>query len=118
MGPESGASANPGAGLAPAKPATVKEPDVASAPIPDTLASLQVNPDTGLTDAEVDVRRQEHGYNEVAEKRVHPALQFLRKFWGLSPGMLELVMILSVVLGKSSDFVVVSALLVQVVGFQ
>ena len=51
-----------------------KPPDIASASVPDTLAALHVNPDTGLTRAEVDVRRKEHGYNEVAEKKGHPVL--------------------------------------------
>jgi len=52
----------------PSKPPTAKAPDIASVPVPDTLEALYVNPDTGLTHAEVDVRRKEHGYNEVAEK--------------------------------------------------
>jgi hypothetical protein len=43
-----------------------KPPDVASASVPDTLASLKVDPETGLAHAEVDVRRKENGYNEVA----------------------------------------------------
>ena len=54
---------------APSKPANAKPPDIASASVPDTLAALHVNPDTGLTRAEVDVRRKEHGYNEVAEQK-------------------------------------------------
>ena len=53
----------------PSKPANAKAPDIATASVPDTLAALHVNPDTGLTRAEVDVRRKEHGYNEVAEKK-------------------------------------------------
>ena len=55
-------------------PATAKAPDIASASVPDTLAALHVNPETGLTHAEVDARRKEHGYNEVAEQRGHPFL--------------------------------------------
>ena len=43
--------------------------DIASASVPDTLAALHVNPETGLTHAEVDARRKEHGYNEVAEQK-------------------------------------------------
>src|SRR5579872_14654 len=89
-----------------------KAPDIAAASVPDTLAALGVNPDVGLTHAEVDVRRKEHGYNEVTEQRKHPVLQFLGKFWGLSAWMLELIMVLSAVLGNYSDLVVVSALLV------
>jgi len=38
----------------PSKPANPKPPDIASASVPDTLAALHVNPDTGLTQAEVD----------------------------------------------------------------
>ncbi len=86
--------------------------DVASASVPDTLAALHVNPAAGLPRAEVDVRRKEHGYNEVAEIKTHPILKFLGKFWGISALMLELIMVLSAVLGKYSDLVVVSALLV------
>ena len=59
------------------KPANAKPPDIASASVSDTLASLHVIPKTGLTHAEVDVRRKEHGYNEVAEKKAHPVLIFL-----------------------------------------
>ena len=40
----------------PSKPATAKAPDIASVPVPDTLAALHVNPETGLTHAEVDTR--------------------------------------------------------------
>ena len=98
--------------LAPTKPANVLPPDIASAPVTETLAALHVNPDTGLTRAEVDTRRTEHGYNEVAEQKGHPVLVFLGKFWGLSAWMLELIMVLSAVLGKYSDLAVVSALLV------
>jgi plasma-membrane proton-efflux P-type ATPase len=93
--------------------------DLASASVPDALATLDVNPETGLTRAEVDSRRQAHGYNEVAEQKGHPVLMFLGKFWGVSAWMLELIMVLSVVLGKYSDLAVVSALLVvnAVLGF-
>jgi plasma-membrane proton-efflux P-type ATPase len=71
-----------------------------------------VNPETGLTFAEVNAARQAHGYNEVAETHGHPLLDFLGKFWGISAWMLELIIVLSAVLGKYSDLVVVSALLV------
>jgi len=94
------------------KPATAKAPDFATASVPDTLAALRVNPDTGLTCVEVDVRRKEHGYNEVAEKKRHPVRKFLEKFWGISAWMLELIMVLSAVLKNYSDLAVVGALLV------
>ena len=93
-------------------PANGKPPDIATASVPDTLASLHVNPDTGLTRAEVDVRRKENGYNEVAVKKGHPVIKFLRKFWGISAWMLELIIVLSAVLKNYADLAVVSALLV------
>ena len=93
-------------------PATAKAPDFATSSVPDTLVAFHVNPDTGLTRAEVDVRRKEHGYNEVAEKKRHPVLKFLEKFWGVSAWMLELIMVLSAVLKNYSDLAVVGALLV------
>ena len=104
---------------APMPPANAKPPAIATASVPDTLATLKVNPDTGLARAEVDARRKESGYNEVAEKKGHPALKFLKKFWGVSAWMLELIMVLSAVLGNYSDLIVVGALLVinAVVGF-
>ena len=43
------------------KPANIKLPDFTSAPVTDTLATLKVNPDTGLSRAEVDIRRKENG---------------------------------------------------------
>ena len=86
--------------------------DFAAASIPATLAALQVDPAAGLTLAEINSRRQTHGYNEVAEQKSHPLRQFLGKFWGVSAWMLEMIMLLSAFLGKYADFAVVSALLV------
>jgi plasma-membrane proton-efflux P-type ATPase len=92
---------------------------IGSVSVPDALVALHVNPDTGLTRAEVDARRKQHGYNEVAEQKEHPVLEFLGKFWNVSAGMLELIMVLSAVLRKYSDLAVVGALLVinAVLGF-
>jgi H+-transporting ATPase len=91
---------------------TGKVPDMAAASVSDTLAALGIKPDTGLNTAEVDARRKEHGYNEVAEKKEHRVLRFLSKFWGLSAWMLELIMLLSAFLRKFSDLTVVTALLI------
>ena len=103
----------------PVKPANAKPPEIASESVPAALAALQVNPDTGLTRAEVDARRKEHGYNEVVEQKGHPVLRFLGKFWGLSAWMLELIMILSLVLRNYADLAIVGGLLLvnAVLGF-
>lgn len=52
------------------------------------------------------------GPNEVPERPAHPVLRFLQKFWGLSAWMIELIAILSFILGKGADFAVAVALLV------
>ena len=99
--------------------ADVKASSIASASIPDTLAALDVDPETGLTRVEAATRQKTHGYNEVAVQKGHPVRAFLAKFWGLSAWMLEMIMVLSLALRKYSDFAVVSALLVvnAVLGF-
>jgi H+-transporting ATPase len=98
---------------------TAQKSGIASMSLPETLTALSVNPETGLTRAEVDTRRKEYGYNEIAEQRSHPLRKFLAKFWGVSAWMLEMIMVLSAVLGKYSDLAVVGALLVinAVLGF-
>lgn len=95
-----------------ARPPPVNATDIAAATVLQTLAALHVNPDVGLTHAQVETQRKEHGYNEVAETKGHPALRFQRKFWGISAWMLELIMILSAVLGNYTDLAVVGVLLV------
>jgi len=91
---------------------TTEDPGIASASISATLSTLDVNPEEGLTFATVANRREEYGYNEVVERKDHPVLIFLGKFWGISAWMLESIMVLSLILGKYSDLIVVSALLI------
>ena len=102
-----------------AKPSSVKAPDIAAASVSESLATLHVNADEGLSQAEVDTRRKVKGFNEVAETKHHPILRFLGKFWGISAWMLELIMLLSAVLRNYSDLAIVGALLVinAVLGF-
>jgi H+-transporting ATPase len=69
------------------------------------------NPSFGLTAADVLTRRQQYGFNEVLEERGHPLRRLLSKFWGISAWMLELIMLVSAVLGKYSDLIVVAGLL-------
>ncbi len=80
--------------------------------ISETILNLNSNVDTGLTKNQVEERIKLHGFNEVVEKKSSPVLRFLRKFWGLSSWMLELIIILSAVLKKYEDLVVVSVLLI------
>ena len=99
-------------GPAGSKLAMTNVPDIAAESVSDTLVALGVDAGKGLARAEVDHRRTQYGYNEVAERKEHPVLTFLGKFWGLSAWMLELIVVLSAVLRKYSDLAVVGALLV------
>ena len=80
--------------------------------ISETILDLNSNIDTGLTKSQIEERIKLHGYNEVLEKKNSPILRFLRKFWGLSPWMLELIIVLSAIMKKYQDLVVVSVLLI------
>ena len=85
----------------------------------ESLPEANVNPETGLTTADVEALRKEHGFNEVVEQKGHPVRRFLLKFWGISAWMLELIILLSAALHKYSDLAIVSVLLFfnAVVGF-
>ena len=73
--------------------------------------ALDANLSIGLTPAAVKVKRSQCGYNEIPHKKAYPVLRFLKKFWGLSAWMLELILILSLILHKYTDLYVVTALL-------
>jgi H+-transporting ATPase len=77
----------------------------------DTLLALGTSPSTGLASDEAMARLVQEGANDVPEKKSHPFLRLARKFWGLSAWMLELIVGLSLILGKTADFWIALALL-------
>ena len=93
--------------------------DPVTAPLDDVLRRLRTTADTGLGAEEIEARRRQCGPNAIVERKPRPLREFLKKFWGLSAWMLEVIMVLSWALGKYSDLVIVSALLLVngVVGF-
>ena len=52
----------------------------------------------GLAESEAMRRLQIFGYNEITEQQESPLRDFLRRFWGPMPWLLELAMVLSLVL--------------------
>ena len=75
--------------------------------------------ETGLSAAEVARRTQVYGPNEVPEERRNPLLQFAKKFWGLTPWMLELTALLTWLINRAVDTYIVLSLLVlnAILGF-
>jgi len=84
----------------------------------ETYKFLEVN-ENGLNDAEVNSRLKTFGYNKTEEKKKNPVLQFIKRFWGPMPWLLELAMILSFFLGHDLEGNIILALLFvnAIIGF-
>ncbi len=78
----------------------------------EIVASLGTDLRSGLTSSSAAERLKRVGPNEVPEKKSHPLQLFLKKFWGLTAWMLELIIVLSLVLRKYPDAAIVAVLLV------
>ncbi|MCL4481296.1 MAG: plasma-membrane proton-efflux P-type ATPase [Bacteroidetes bacterium] len=76
----------------------------------ETYKFLETTAD-GLSDAEVKNRLGKFGYNEIVEKKRHPLLEFLLRYWGPMPWLLELAMGLSFALGHDLEGVIIFLLL-------
>lgn len=86
--------------------------------IEDTLDSLDSRV-TGLASDEANQRLSEYGYNEIAEERHNPIRDFLARYWGPMPWLLEITMLLSFLLTRILDGIIVFILLTinAIVGF-
>ncbi|MGC8787677.1 MAG: plasma-membrane proton-efflux P-type ATPase, partial [Anaerolineae bacterium] len=92
--------------------ASKSDTDLLGVEINEAIRLLQSDPSMGLAQAEVESRLKQYGYNEVPETKKNPLFGFVKKFWGLSAWMLELIILLSWILRKYSDLYIVTALLV------
>ncbi len=66
----------------------------------------------GLSEAEVQERRAQWGYNELREKKTNPVLKFLMYFWGPIPWMIEAAVVLSAIVRHWADLAIILLLLV------
>jgi H+-transporting ATPase len=84
-----------------------------------SVEELGIDFERGLTLEEARKRISEYGYNEVPEKRVSKTIGFIKKFWGITPWMLEITILLEGVLGKYFEMYVIMGLLVfnAILGF-
>lgn len=78
------------------------------------------NAETGLSSAEATRLIASYGFNELAEKKRNPVLDFFARFWGPMPWLLETAMALSVILGHEIEAAMILAILSvnAVIGFR
>jgi len=80
------------------------------ASLEEILRLLETSED-GLTESEVKKRLEIFGYNEIVEKKRNPFLEFLLRYWGPMPWLLELAMILSFILRHYLEAMIIFVLL-------
>ena len=76
----------------------------------ESLEFLETSMD-GLKEAEAMRRLEVFGYNEITERKKNPFLDFLLRYWGPMPWLLELAMGLSFVLRHYLEGIIIFALL-------
>jgi len=85
--------------------------DYARQGVQDTLDRLEVDAGQGLNAAEVAKRLEQYGYNEIKEKEEPLWHRIFRRFWGPIPWMIEVAAILSAVVQKWGDFIIIAIML-------
>lgn len=65
----------------------------------------------GLSDEEAAGRIQRFGYNEFVEIKKNPLLEFLKRYWGPMPWLLEAAIVLTVILRHFTESAIILALL-------
>jgi len=86
--------------------------------VEETIRLLETSPN-GLTQSEAQERIGRFGRNEVVDKEKNPVLDFLSRYSGPMPWLLELAMALSYILGHYLELVIIFALLTinAIIGF-
>jgi len=76
-----------------------------------TLHDLQTSLERGLSESEAKARLERFGPNEVAEKEEPLWHRIFRRFWGPIPWMIETAAVLSALVGKWEDFIIIVIML-------
>lgn len=84
----------------------------------ETLAKLNASVD-GLASSEASARLARLGLNAIEEKKTHPLAQYLSRYWGPMPWLLEIAIVLAAFLGHVTESVIIFLLLSinAVIGF-
>ncbi|MHB8853727.1 MAG: plasma-membrane proton-efflux P-type ATPase [Ignavibacteriaceae bacterium] len=76
----------------------------------DTYKSLETTAD-GLSDSEVKTRLEKFGYNKIVKDKRSPLFEFILRYWGPMPWLLEIAMGLSFALNHSLEGIIIFTLL-------
>ena len=80
----------------------------------------QLNTTTdGLTSNEAKKRLAQYGPNAIPEQKRNNLLDFLKRYWGPMPWLLELAIVLTLILGHDTESIIIFVLLTinAVIGF-
>ncbi len=77
----------------------------------ESAAALHTDPQRGLSAAEAQQRLARYGYNELRQQTEPLWHRIFRRFWGPIPWMIEIAALLSAVVQKWEDFVVIVIML-------
>ncbi|HEB56161.1 MAG TPA: HAD family hydrolase [Gammaproteobacteria bacterium] len=84
--------------------------------VDETLKAFRVNAGLGLSDAEAAERIKQFGYNEIEEREESLWHRLFRRFWGPIPWMIEVAALLSALVQKWEDFIIILVMLLVNVG--
>ncbi|MHB8580830.1 MAG: plasma-membrane proton-efflux P-type ATPase [Ignavibacteriaceae bacterium] len=76
----------------------------------ETYKSLETTAD-GLSDSEVKTRLEKYGYNKIEKDKRNPLFEFILRYWGPMPWLLEIAMGLSFALNHSLEGIIIFTLL-------
>ena len=85
--------------------------DYKNIPVEETLKMLHTDGNKGLSEDEAQKRLAEYGYNEIEEKEEPLWHRIFRRFWGPIPWMIEVAAILSAIVQKWEDFIIIVVML-------
>lgn len=88
-----------------------KTEDYEKLSVDETLKALQADKEKGLASGEAKKRLEQYGYNEIQEKEESTFHRIFRRFWGPIPGMIEVAALLSAVVRRWDDFIIIMILL-------
>jgi len=77
----------------------------------ETLSAFDVAAENGLSHAEAGRRLEQYGYNEIEDKDEPLWHRIFRRFWGPIPWMIEIAALLSAIVQKWEDFVIILLML-------